>query len=384
MTEATQDRIRDTGYKDHFQPEYPNVAELEEVTRKLRDMTGIATPEEILTTKQQYAGVATGANGSWILVTGPCSEPISLQQPETTFVERYTRLLQIGKASSPTSPPLHALRACGQNAKPRSAECEMLPDGSIVPSYYGDLINGIDPSDRTPDPTRMVAGALQARDVNRALRDNGQQFVSTHEALLLPYEESFIVQGAQGREFLTSCTVPWIGKRTNEPDGIHVDMLKDIENPIGIKIGPGDKPEKIAELTQKLNPSCEPGKLLYILRFGVGNLYQAPEILQSIKDHSKGALILCDPMHGNTVKTLDGRKTREVPRIIDEIKAISKMCQELGLRLHGLHLEASGRDDRVECVDSVGQSPDHTAVVDPELNNNQLAGVLEETGECFV
>ncbi|MEK9195856.1 MAG: 3-deoxy-7-phosphoheptulonate synthase, partial [Patescibacteria group bacterium] len=200
--------------------------------------------------------------------------------------------------------------------------------------------------------------------------------------LLKIYEESFMVK-ENGKKYLTSCDIPWIGKRTNDPDGMHVEMLSDIENPVGVKIGPGDKPGKIAELTQKLNPNGEPGKLLFILRFGVDNLYQAPEILQFIKNHSHGALILCDPMHGNTVKTADGRKTREVPKIIDEIKAISKMCRDLGIRLHGLHLEASGRDDRVECVDSEGQSPNHTAVVDPELNNDQLAWVLEETRKCF-
>lgn len=362
-----------------YQPRYNDADALAEVEGALEMIEGVTTPDNIERVKNQYARIARGEDNSMVLIVGPCSEQLLSYEDDGELIENYENLLRIGSGYT----KVQALRACGQGAKPRSKEFENLGDGNTVPSYYGDMVNSADPNDRTPDPDRLIIGAEQALRIQKALTDiTGSHVNVSHEALIELYERKFLTTESRGT-YLTSCDIPWIGKRTNDPSGLHVNMLQDIQNPVGIKIGADDDASKIQELSTKLNPNAEPGKLIFVMRFGERDLDEAHPILDAISEHAPGALILCDPMHGNTINLPNGEKTREIPAIISEIRTLAEMCRYRGLRLHGLHLEASGRSDREECVDIRGTAPRDTSLVDPELNNSQLLSVLEETRECF-
>lgn len=365
-----------SSYQTDYQPRYLDTRALESTVEELEQTSPIVDSREIDAVRSDYAEIAIGEDSRMILVTGPCSETISITRDFKDTKQRYLSLLEIGKDANAHQ----SLRACGQSAKPRSKELE----NDDTPSYYGDMINGIEIDDREPDPFRMLEAKDQAVEVKSQLeRELGETVTISHEALLLPYEKASI-RRVDGEDYLTSCHIPWVGMRTNYPDSEQVNMLATVQNPVGIKIGPGDTPEKITELAKKLNPDNKPGKLVFILRLGREELPKASNLVASIKASASKSIILCDPMHGNTVKTASGVKTREVPRIIYEINTIAAICESREMRLHGLHLEASGRDDRLECVDHIGDEPEHESLVDPELNNDQLRRVLEATRMCFV
>jgi 3-deoxy-7-phosphoheptulonate synthase len=270
------------------------------------------------------------------------------------------------------------IRGAGQASKPRSLEME----GDQY-SYYGDMVNSLK-GNRTPDPSRMVAAAIQSRDISKALENNNSQHVMlAHEALLLPYERNFILD-ENGSKFLASADMPWIGERTRKKGSLQVKLLKDVYNPTGIKIGPETTQDDIAYLIEKLNPLAEPGKLAFIFRFGRNHINNAPPVLDSINRLAPNSIIMSDPCHGNTVNVLnqDGQmqKTRIVEDMIDEVASISQICRIYGMKLHGLHLEAVAMSsDKKQCIDKKGESPNCKSDVDPQLNSTQLRRLLKST-----
>lgn len=358
----------------NYQPTYPDLARLAEALDNLRDTTPVTTPQNIDAFRQRLA--ETYSNGT-LVVAGRCSNPVRLDTPISTPANESLTLYSAIKKEYPDSEI--ALRdGRGQSAKPRSNDTEMI-SGREVCTYRGDMINGLEPIDRTPDPSRMVATALQARDIEEFLTtETGQHIPHAHEALLLPYEQTFIYTH-NGEKYLLSADLPWIGERTRDPDGPHVEMLAQVKNPVGVKIGPEATPADIKELATKLNPGNKFGRLVFMLRLGLKNTHKLAGILEAIKSYAPSTLILCDPVHGNT-KNINGIKTRFVEDIINEVQTVSKACSNIGLRLHGIHLEAMSDPNSKQCIDHPDEQPE-ASDVDPNLNLKQLQKVLRATKE---
>jgi 3-deoxy-7-phosphoheptulonate synthase len=330
-------------------------------------------------------------------------------------------------------PIIRVGRMGGQYAKPRSADTETV-DGVTLPSYRGDLVNGVEFSERTrtPDPLLMLRGYERAAltlNFVRALVDGGfadlhhpeywdlefvrhspladeyrrivssiadsleffetisgqavhytdrVNFYSSHEGLHLLYEQAqtrFLEH--RGSTYDLSTHFPWIGMRTAEVDGAHVEFFRGIANPIAVKIGPSMTPEWLQALIGILNPHDEPGRLTLIHRFGARRIAQhLPPLIEAVR--SSGALVLwsCDPMHGNTELTAEGVKTRRFDAIAEELDQAFQIHHELGSYLGGVHIELTG-DDVTECTGGARGLTDadlaraYHSQVDPRLNREQ-------------
>jgi 3-deoxy-7-phosphoheptulonate synthase len=272
----------------------------------------------------------------------------------------------------------------GQAIKPRSSATEIVTattetasilSGQVVPAFMGEGVNGEAIDQRMPDSSRMVAMAQQARDLEEQLtKALGSHMAAAHEALLLPYEKAQIMQDYEGNRYLLSADLPWIGARTNDADGDHVAMLSDIVNPIGVKISASSDEQHIKELAGRLNPNNETGKLVFMLRLGGGNTERLDAVLDGIRDYAPNAVIMYD-VHGVT-KTINGRKIRAIPDIIDEIIELTHACNAHGLRMSGVHLETMADVSHRECIDRHGDIPTRPGYVDPRLNPGQLTHVL--------
>lgn len=366
-----------------YQPVYPNQAQLVEALDNLREIKPVTTPGRIDELRERLAELP--ADGT-IYLAGRCSNPVQIDTPIQELVQESLVLYETIREEHPDSEVI--LRdGRGQSAKPRSNDTETveIPDDSKVIAkskvytYRGDMVNGLDLTCRTPDPSRMVATALQARDVEEMLTDQlGRHVPHAHEALLLPYEQTFLHQDGD-EKYLLSADLPWIGERTRSPDGPHVAMLSQVKNPIGVKVGPQATEEDIERLAEKLNPNSEAGKLVFMLRLGVSNTHKLPETLTAIQTHAPESLILCDPMHGNT-KSVNGIKTRLIDDIIEEVQTVAGTCRLMGLRLHGIHLEAMSDPTTKQCIDHPDEEP-AASDVDPNLNLTQLRRVIRETKE---
>jgi len=330
-------------------------------------------------------------------------------------------------------PVVRVGRFAGQYAKPRSADIEER-DGVSLPSYRGDFINqpGFTPEARTPDPRRMVKGhARSAMTMNfvRALVDGGfadlhhpeywdlgwvghsplsdeyrrmvaavadavrfmetiggeslhnlnrADFYTSHEALLLPYEEALTRQvPRQWGWFNLSTHFPWIGMRTAALDGAHVEYFRGLRNPVAVKVGPSVTPDQLLRLTDALNPENEPGRLSYIHRMGAAKVGEKlPPLLDAIRREGRRVLWICDPMHGNTESTSNGFKTRRFINIRSELEASFDLHAAAGTRLGGVHLELTG-ENVTECTGGARDLTDidleraYRSTVDPRLNYEQ-------------
>ncbi|MBP6597471.1 MAG: 3-deoxy-7-phosphoheptulonate synthase, partial [Arenimonas sp.] len=317
--------------------------------------------------------------------------------------------------------------------KPRSTDMEER-DGVSLPSYRGDFINQPDftPEARLPDPRRMVKGhARSAMTMNfvRALVDGGfadlhhpeywdlgwvshsplsgeyqrmvtavadavrfmetiageslhnlnrTDFYTSHEALLLPYEEALTRQvPRQWGWFNLATHFPWIGMRTAALDGAHVEYFRGLRNPVAVKIGPSVTPDQLLRLTDALNPENEPGRLSYIHRMGAGKVAEKlPPLLDAIRRDGRRILWICDPMHGNTESTSNGFKTRRFASIRGEVEASFELHAAAGTRLGGVHLELTG-ENVTECTGGARDLTDidleraYRSTVDPRLNYEQ-------------
>ena len=413
-------------------PTYPDAGELESALGELRLLPPLVTSWEIFALKKQLAEAQEGKR--FLLQGGDCAE--SFSDCESGLISnRLKVLLQMSLVlvHGLHLPVVRVGRFAGQYAKPRSTDTETR-DGVTLPSYRGDLVNQPEftAAARIPDPRRMIkAHARSAMTMNfvRALVDGGfadlhhpeywnlswvgyspnaneyQQmmtsigeavrfmetlsgselhslnridFYTSHEALLLPYEESLTREvPRQWGWFNLSTHYPWIGMRTAAIDGAHVEYLRGVRNPIALKVGPSVNPDQLLRLIDVLNPEDEPGRLTFIHRMGATKIAEKlPPLLDAVRRDGRRVLWVCDPMHGNTESTSNGYKTRRFDNIRGEVEQSFDLHAAAGTRLGGVHLELTG-EDVTECTGGARELTDidleraYRSTVDPRLNYEQ-------------
>jgi 3-deoxy-7-phosphoheptulonate synthase len=414
------------------QPQYPDEKALAGVQRELGVLPPLVTSWEILALKKQIAEAQEGKR--FVLQGGDCAE--SFSDCESGLISnRLKVLLQMSLVlvHGLRLPVVRVGRFAGQYAKPRSTDTETRGDVTL-PSYRGDFINQPEFTEeaRTPDPRRMVKGhARSAMTMNfvRALVDGGfadlhhpeywdldwvkhsplsedyhrmvaavgdavrfmetisgeslhnlnrADFYTSHEALLLPYEEAITRQvPRQWGWFNLSTHFPWIGMRTAAIDGAHVEYFRGLRNPIAVKIGPSVSADQLLSLADVLNPENEPGRLTFIQRMGAAKVEEKlPALVQAVQREGRRVLWICDPMHGNTESTSNGFKTRRFDNIQSELDRSFDIHAALGSRLGGVHLELTG-ENVTECLGGARELTEvdleraYRSTVDPRLNYEQ-------------
>ncbi len=367
-------------YHETFQPDYTDSEQLLKVLDELRTAQPVTRPTNITKLRSNLAMVASGESGP-LIIAGNCSEP--LVDPADYDKKTAENQLLLDRMVDAIPDGVHVLRSCGQFTKPRSNEFEELDDGRKIVSHMGQGVNGTDPTDRQPDPNRLLAGALQSRATAEALRQaNGQQMIFfAHEALNIAYEQPFIARHA-GKKFLLSTDMPWIGYRTNSADGPIASMLSGIENPVGVKLGPNTTAEQVERLTEVLNPEQELGKLVLMLRFGKQYIDELRNTIDAINKYCPESIVVVD-QHGNTTTNQAGQKIRSVSGFVEEVETVAEEMNFSGRMLNGIHVEAMADNSRLECVDSPDQTPTHPGNIDPQLNPRQLSTVLSSVDEVL-
>lgn len=414
------------------QPNYPDRAALEEAVRALGALPPLVTSWEIENLKSQLAEAARGER--FILQGGDCSESfadcesgaiasklkILLQMSLVLVQGGQKRITRIG-------------RFAGQYAKPRSADTETR-DGVTLPAYRGDMVNriGFTPEDRVPNPDLLlrayersgltinfiralieggfadlhhpeywdigfVARSPHATEYMRMVESIGQSlrfmetltgqvmadinrvdFFTSHEGLILPYEQAQTRQVPRRTGWYDLSThFPWIGERTRALTGAHVEYFRGIANPMGVKVGPNIKPEEAVTLARRLNPGNEPGRLTFIHRFGAAKVEKClPPMVAAVQADGAKVLWCCDPMHGNTETTSAGIKTRRFENILHELQSSFSILRAQGIEPGGVHFELTG-ENVTECVGGASGvteadlSRDYRSQVDPRLNYEQ-------------
>jgi 3-deoxy-7-phosphoheptulonate synthase len=395
-------------YSRNYQPTYQDQHALLGGIHELSTMEGVTTPRQIDALSASLAGIARGLEARPVMIMERCAEPADIMLPIRPMAKQAVasrdRVLQVRPDA------LVIQRNRGQNTKPRTSFLQTVsrqklheelqrstevPEQLQVVSYMGDAVNAEDISGaqsleelmylRQPNATRMVAAAIQARSLEEALASlTTERIPAAHEALLLPYELSYVRRDPEtGKKYLLSTDLPWIGKRTNAIDSPHVAMLAEVENPIGIKLGPDSTAAHIHELQTRLNPEGKPGKLLFMIRMGLQDSQALEDVLTGIATYAPNSLQMYD-IHGVTETAPTGEKIRYTGNIIKQVENLSAACGRAGLMLHGLHLESINDDSRLECVDAPDQLPTHPGGVDPQLNPRQLTYVLAQTAEYLL
>ena len=425
------------------QPDYKDQDAFERVTCALANSPGLVTPGEIDALSTELASVCAGRG--FILQGGDCAESF-VDSNEQAICKSLKVLLQMAVTLTfgAAMPVVKIARIAGQYAKPRSSDIET--QGTLaLPSYRGDIINGVDfdAQSREPNPQRMLKAYYQSATTINLLRaqlsgglanlgqlhqlnvDFAKRYPSSqrlqvfvaqieqalafmqacgvdtagpairetkiytsHEALLLPYEQAFIRFCPQReRWYNQSAHFVWIGDRTRQLDGAHVEMLRGIANPIGIKVGPTTKSAQLVQLLERLNPDNKPGRITLITRFGVDQIANLlPALVHQIQSSGCQVVWSCDPMHGNTIATAQGRKTRRFQDIVDEVRAQLHVLRACKAHPGGIHLELTG-EDVTECLGGVQDLQEmhldqsYQTQCDPRLNFDQsleLAFVLTE------
>lgn len=401
------------------QPNWPDQDALEKVTKDLALLPPLVFAGEIRTLKELLAKASKGE--AFLIQGGDCSEDFS-QVTAPTIRETMKVLLQMAvvMAYAGGKPAIKVGRIAGQFAKPRSSDTEIV-DGVELPSYRGDMVNKNEFSikARTPNPKYMLKGyylsaatlnllraftrggyaALHrvqawnqefvaqspmgrsydrlAKQIDQAMKFmntigiptdipqiNQTQIFTSHEALLLPYEEALTrIDSTTGDWYDCSAHMLWIGERTRQVDGAHVEFLKGVLNPIGVKIGPDYDIDNIKQLIEILNPENEPGRLTLITRMGCDNIEKKlPALLREIKKEGAHIVWNCDPMHANTFTSESGHKTRDFNDILKEITRFFEIHWAEGTIPGGVHLEMTGKNV-TECVGGARN------IVSEELHN---------------
>jgi len=415
-------------------PTYPDQDALYSVEAELAHQPPLVFAGEARALKQHLARVAHGE--AFLLQGGDCAE--SFKEFNTNQIrDTFKVLLQMAVVLTfgGQSPVIKIGRMAGQFAKPRSADNETIGDVTL-PSYRGDIINGIDfnEASRVPDPVRMLKAYHQASSTLNLLRAFAQggladlhqvhqwnlsfvdkspqgeryqhladmiddtlafmkacgispdntpqiretQFFTSHEALLLPYEQALTRQDSlTGDWYDCSAHMLWIGDRTRQLDGAHVEFCRGIKNPLGLKAGPTTDPDDLIRLIDVLNPDNEPGRLNLIVRMGADKIADHfPALLQRVKAEGRHLVWSSDPMHGNTIKAGNGYKTRAVDAILSEVKRFFQIHNAEGTHAGGVHFEMTGRNV-TECIGGAFEITEHDLAeryhshCDPRLNADQ-------------
>ncbi|MEV0056810.1 3-deoxy-7-phosphoheptulonate synthase class II [Saccharopolyspora shandongensis] len=371
------------------QPEWPDPCALRDVVDELAGQPPLVSPRECDRLLAKLASVAAGE--AFLIQGGDCAETFAEAVP-ATYGGKVRVLRQMAEVlgASMRLPVVTVGRIAGQYGKPRSSATETR-GGTVLPSYRGDAVNGMDFSaqERTPDPRRLLQAYRAASDTLMWLRDfAGEEFFTSHEALLLPYEMGLSrTDFLTGRRFGSSGHMLWIGERTRSLDGAHVEFAAGVCNPIGVKLGPTASPADVLALIERLDPDRQPGRITLITRMSAGKIRDVlPPLVEEVTASAPAVTWVCDPMHGNTFSSPSGYKTRRFDDVLDEVVGFFEVHRALGTHPGGLHLELTG-EPVTECVggsppvtmESLGQR--YETACDPRLNRDQALKLAAAVGK---
>ncbi|WP_153341069.1 3-deoxy-7-phosphoheptulonate synthase [Nocardia aurantia] len=366
------------------QPEWDAPDQVANVRTVLATAGALIEFEQVVALRRALAAVSAGS--ALVLQAGDCAEdPNECTRPHIAakagLVHRLADLL----AAEAGLPVLRVGRIAGQFTKPRSQPIEQVGD-VVLPAYRGHMVNApeFDADSRRPDPLRMLQCFMAAREaIGHLGRLSGpgleDRVWTSHEALLLDYEQPLLRGSGPEDMFLGSTHWPWIGERTRRIDGAHVDLLSRVTNPVACKIGPTITPAELLELCHRLDPEREPGRLTLIVRMGADTIEQRlPALARAVRDDGHPVLWLSDPMHGNTIKLPGNRKTRLVATVVAELRRFRSILADAGVAAHGLHLEATPHPVGECLADADAPVPAAAAATlcDPRLNPEQAAEVV--------
>ncbi len=425
------------------QPAWPDAAAVQQAAAELRSYPPLVFAGECDQLKQRLAQVARGE--AFVLQGGDCAETFAGVTADAIRNKLKTLLQMAAVLTYAGSVPVVKIgRIAGQYGKPRSKDTETR-DGVTLPAYRGDSVNGFDftAEARVPDPWRMVrmyhssastlnlvrafttggyadlhqvhawnrdfvatspAGKryeLLASEIQRALdfmracgvdpeETRTVEFFSSHEGLLLEYEAALTrTDSRTGTPYNTSAHFVWVGERTRDLDGAHIEYFSRIRNPIGIKLGPGTTPDDALAYLRRLNPDREPGRLSFIIRMGAGVIRdKLPALVEKVTAEGHEVAWICDPMHGNTFEAPSGHKTRRFDDVLDEVKGFFEVHRALGTHPGGIHVELTG-DDVTECVGGGHEiafgdlGSRYESVCDPRLNRSQSLDLAFLVAEMY-
>ena len=416
------------------QPEYGDAARVSSVEERLASYPPLTSIGEAMQLKRDLAEVCEGR--AFLLQGGDCAE--SFQEFSETNLRSFFRVLlqmTVALMYGAGCPVVKVGRIAGQFAKPRSSGMESI-EGVELPSYRGDAINAMDFEEigRQPDPERLlrvynqstatlnslralssggfasleqvsqwntdfIEGSAQGRrfhklidridecirfieacglDLNQVDELSKARFYTSHEALLLNYEQAMTrLYKQENQHYACSAHMLWIGDRTRQPDHAHVEYMRGIGNPIACKLGPSMTEEDLLNLTATLNPDNEPGRLTYIVRMGAGNVAdKLPKFVRLLKSEGAKVIWSCDPMHGNTIKSPNGYKTRKFIDILSEVREFFAVHQAEGTYAGGVHFEMTGQDvteclGGAQAISEIDLGSRYHTHCDPRLNASQ-------------
>jgi 3-deoxy-7-phosphoheptulonate synthase len=425
------------------QPEWPDPARVGDVTAELAEQAPLVLAGECDQLTERLAAVAAGE--AFVLQGGDCAETFSGSAVDAVRAKIET-LLQMALVLTYAAavPVVKIGRMAGQFAKPRSRPTESR-DGVELPAYRGDAVNDFEftPEARRPDPARLLqaynsaAGTLNmcrafasggyadlhqahawnqdfvaqspagqryeqlAGEIDRALAFmkacgadseelHGVELYASHEALLLDYERALTrIDTRTGLPYDLSAHLVWIGERTRDPNGAHVEFCRQIRNPIAVKLGPMVSPDDAVALVERINPGREPGRLTFITRMGAGEVRDVlPQLVEKVTEHGAPVAWVCDPMHGNTYEAPSGHKTRRFDHILDEVAGFFEVHRALGTHPGGIHVEFTG-DDVTECIGGGHEIVEeelndrYETACDPRLNRRQALDLAFMVAEMY-
>ncbi|WP_158524606.1 3-deoxy-7-phosphoheptulonate synthase [Auritidibacter sp. NML100628] len=363
------------------QPPWPDAQQVRHVLRNLPQQ-GFIDALSIQELSQQLARAHD--DESLVLQLGDCVENIDSDVHADTL--RKLRFIDeaAGHLCHPSRPVIRVGRLAGQHAKPRSSDFETV-NGQTLPSYRGPAVNDPDPTPaaRLPSASKLAHSWAAAQAGHTAVADYHREHSrrhriwTSHEMLLIDYELAFLTYNGTS-SYLSTTHWPWVGARTRQLDGAHVALAAAVDNPVSVKVDATVTPDTAVELARRINPDDAPGKLTFISRMGRQDIVHLAVLAQAIRERAPRVLWVCDPMHGNTVSTSTGIKTRHVEHIIDELTQFQQILLDQRQRPAGIHLEASP-DNIFECSES-GREPTlgrtYTTLLDPRLNHEQTVRVL--------
>lgn len=412
------------------QPTWPDLAKLEEVKAILAKYPPLVFAGEVDILKERLAQAASGK--AFLLQGGDCAETFA-DATADRIRNRVKTMLQMAVVLTygASMPVVKMGRMAGQFAKPRSSDIETR-EGVELPAYRGDAVNGYDFTleSRTADPRRLLqayntsASTLNliraftmggfadlrsvhewnkgftdnpansryetmAREIDKAIKFMAAcganfnelrttEFYTSHEGLLFDYERPMTrIDSRTGTPYDTSAHFIWIGERTRQLDGAHMDFLSRVRNPLGVKLGPNTSVDDVLALIDKLDPAREPGRLTLISRMGAPKIREAlPKLVKAVRDAGAQPLWVTDPMHGNGITTANGYKSRRFDDVMDEVRGFFEVHRDLGTFPGGVHIELTG-DDVAEClggsehIDEATLESRYESLCDPRLNHSQ-------------
>ncbi|WP_084396033.1 class II 3-deoxy-7-phosphoheptulonate synthase [Henriciella aquimarina] len=418
----------------HIPEDYPDNAALADAETRLKSYPPLVFAGEVRRLKQNLAKVSAGE--AFLLQGGDCAE--SFKEFSADNIRDTLRVMlqmAVVLTFAASKPVVKVGRLAGQFGKPRSSATETI-DGVTLPSYRGDNINAMDFTEesRTPNPERLIQGYSQAASTLNLVRafsqggyadlanvhqwmlgfvdrsPQGKRYealadritdalsfmdacgvnsksvpqmaqvdvYTSHEALLLGFEEAMTrVDSTSGDWYDTSAHMLWIGHRTRQLDHAHVEFCKGVRNPLGVKCGPGMETDELLRLIETLNPNDEPGRITLISRFGSDGVKEGlPPLVRAVKKSGRNVVWSCDPMHGNTLKTESGFKTRPVDRILSEVSQFIDIVSSEGCYPGGVHFEMTGQNvteciGGAQAISEADLSSRYHTHCDPRLNGEQ-------------